>query len=98
MENSGFGGGVAAVNQGSISDCVVEASLGETETQVYAIFRDYLEYAKNISFKDFNDRMNASGPAFLGGIVGSNTGTISYCEFNGTNDEAVLLKVILKRL
>ena len=88
-ENSGFGGGVAAVNQGSISDCVVEASLGETETQVYAIFRDYLEYAKNISFKDFNDRMNASGPAFLGGIVGSNTGTISYCEFNGTNDEAV---------
>ena len=50
-ENSGFGGGVAAVNQGSISDCVVEASLGETETQVYAIFRDYLEYAKNISLK-----------------------------------------------
>lgn len=88
-DNSGFGGGVAAVNQGSITDCVVDASLGESETQVYEIFRDYLEYAKNISFSDFNDRMNAAGPATLGGIAGASTGTISYCEFKGKNDEAV---------
>ena len=87
--NSGFAGGVAAVNQGTITDCVVEASLGALETQVYSIFRDYLEYAKSISFKDFNSKMNASGPATLGGIAGKSTGSVSYCEFKGTNDEAV---------
>lgn len=87
--NSGNGGAVAAINQGTITNCVVEATLSEAKTKVYDIFKDYLYYAYSISFRDFNDRMNASGPATLGGIAGTSSGNISYCEFKGENDDAV---------